>query len=139
MSTSFYLSIVAIQPPFDTGMDELGRSVISHNYRCKARAPIRLESNIANLIDSLDLATKGEDLFYGVSTDISQNVNGGSHVVLVIATGGLSSDIPHRGDKIVNPTFQVLVYDSDHDVAMTKANAIYLAIDGTYNVSILDD
>lgn len=137
--SSFYLSIVAIQPPFDTGTDELERTVISHNYRCKAISPINLEMNIVNLIDSLDLATKGEDLFYGVSTDVTQNASGGSSVVLVIATGGFNSNIPHRGSKLINPTFQVLVYDNDHDAAMAKANAIYTALDGTFNNITISD
>lgn len=109
---------------------------MSLNFRCVARHPINLESNIADLIHGASLATKGVDLFYGSARTLSE-----SPEVLIISTGGFDSKIPHgsvnnRGKILIRPTFQVLTYDMDHDLAMERSLSILNLLNGLTNITI---
>lgn len=117
--------------PFDTGLDEYRRTVFSTNYRCLANSPIDLENDIVDYIDNSGIAEKSIDLFYGSARTLSQNPE-----VLVISTGGFESKNTHTGGKLLRPTFQVLVYDTDHDGAAIRSYSIYNLLNGLTNVTL---
>ena len=133
---SYFLSIIAIQPPFDTGKDEFHRAVYSCNYRCQVRDLGQLGEEIAEYIvnELADLPSfeYGVNLFTGSTRSLSENSE-----TLIIESGGFESIIPHSKTNIINrPTFQVLCFDINPDIASDKAWKIYRLLDGTFNVEL---
>lgn len=135
---SFYLSIIAIQPPIDLGVINL-RSVQSTNYRCLVKGNNtnnstlpNIANDIAQYLDSNLSLTLGVDLFLGSATDIPQD----KPVALIINTGGFTNRQSHNDSKILRPTFQVLTYGGDYDESYNLAKNIYDLLDGKYNITI---
>lgn len=124
------LSITAIQPPINVGVDAFNRAVFSHNYRIHSDS-IDIAQDVVNMIQSNGLGTYNTDLFVGASRSLSSDPE-----VLVIRTGGYESRNPHNGQRVQRPTIQILVYNLDYDAASAKASAIYNVLNGKYNLTV---
>jgi hypothetical protein len=135
---SFYLSIIAIQPPIDLGVINL-RSVHSTNYRAlvngngtnKVDLP-DISLDMANYISTNTILNIGYDLFIGSAVDIPQNKS----VALIKLTGGYTNRQAHNDSKIFRPTFQILTFGGDYDDSYNLAKIIYNLLDGKHNLTI---
>ncbi len=135
---SFYLSIIAVQPPIDLGVIN-SRSVHSTNYRAlvngngtnKVELP-DVSLDIVNYISTNTILNIGYDLFIGSSVDIPQD----KPVALIKLTGGYTNRQAHNNSKILRPTFQVLTFGGDYDESFNLATIVYNLIDGKHDLTI---
>src|SRR5262245_60136449 len=132
---SFYLSINALQPPFSIGNDSSNRAMLSFNFTVEqAGNPTALLVKVASILAAAGLGTLGTDMFYGSLVTLPQSGTG--PFISLIASGGLSGSQTHNGDNITRPNFQVIVRASTYNSAETRANLVYVALNGKHNITV---
>lgn len=135
MTTTFYLEILAVQDPFDIGVDSINRTMYSCNYTSCARSPAdRFSDDIITVLSGLGLAVPGTDTFIGDATAIPAQGNG--PFILILKTAGFGPDQTHQNDTYVRPSAQIIVYGKPDTVASTRAYAIFHALHGIRNTPI---
>ena len=132
---SRYLEINCLQPPFSIGNDTSSRAMLSFNLLANLSGdPTTTLLHISTLISNASLGTLGTNMWYGSKAQIPQT--GAGPFISLIATGGLSSQQTHNGDKRARPTVQIITRAESYTVAESRANAIYALLDGKHNIEI---
>lgn len=135
---SFFMEIVAVQPPIDIGVDANNRSMFSTNYRTAAsQVSDKIELEIISYLQSVGACTLRVgvvgDTLYGSKALIP---SGDGPFNLIKLTGGYAPRFAHSGEHEVNITFQVGVWAKSQDVASAKSWQIYNALNGKRDIEI---
>lgn len=136
---SFYIQILAVQRPFDLGIDSKdNRTLVSCNFECIARAPVNtFEEDIAKILSDAGLATlsgSNMDTFLGRSASIP--VSGSGPFNHIFATGGGYPYETHNSDIAERLTVQTLIRATLYEAARTRALAIWRALNGKRNITV---
>lgn len=132
---SYYLEILSVQRPFFIGSDDAGRAMLSVNFIAVARQPInKFEEEIGRLIFDAGQGTFGTDMFIGPSSTVPA---GAGPYTTIIDTGGTSPVETHNGDKYERMSCQIVVRATNRQAARTRALAIWRALDGQRNVTVV--
>jgi hypothetical protein len=132
---SFYLEVLAVQRPFFIGTDDAGRAMLSVNFIATARQPVaQFEEEIGRIIFDAGLGTFGTNMFVGPSSSVP---SGEGPFVHIIDSGGTSPLETHNGDKYERLSCQVVVRANNRKTARTRALAIWRALDGQRNFTVV--
>jgi hypothetical protein len=132
---SRYLSIRAVQHPFDIGPDNNSRPQVSCNYEVTGAAPIsNLAEEVMGLIVAAGLGIIGTTIFKGRAAIIP--TTGDGPFTQIIVTSGYEPFQTHNNDRYERPTFQVVVRAKTYTAAETRALAVYRLLDGQHNVTV---
>lgn len=137
-----YISILAIQPPFDIGIDAANHQLFSCNFLVKpAGEPDFLLEDMASLLIAAGLGIVGASLWIGgqgVQFPL-KSVNGppgdGPYTQL-IPTGGAGTTIDHAGGRQPVYTFQLIVRGASYPATLAQIRACYLILDGRYEITV---
>lgn len=137
---SYYLQIVAIQTPFDIGVDKNVRIQYSCNYSIERyNSNTLLESDISRLIytSTSPVIVPQSRITLGTKTILppptaaaSTNPSLDGPFVRIISTGGYKSNISRSNVRAEYPSVQVIVASLDTQLAATAAWNIYRLLDG---------
>jgi hypothetical protein len=87
------------------------------------------------LIVDAGLGVMGTTLFKGRAAVLP--TSGDGPFVQLISTSGNPNLETHNGDKYERPTFQILVRAKTYSSAMTRAVAIWRALDGQRDITVV--
>lgn len=135
---SFFMEIIAIQPPIDIGVDGSNRSMFSTNYRTAAsQVTGTIELELIKYLQSINVCTLRVgltgDTLYGSKAVIP---SGDGPWILIKLTGGYVADFTHSDEIQSNITFQVAFWAKSQDVASAKSWQIYHALNGKRDVEV---
>jgi len=133
-AVSFYLSIVAAQPPFDIGVDAAKRQLFSCNFDAATAGDSPLLEDVVGLLAAASLGTPGADLFIGGAGLVLPT--GAGPYVQLLETGGLSTSLTHDGDRYPRRSFQLIARAASYPAAEARAVACWQALDGRFNLSV---
>lgn len=134
MSTTYYLSSVAVQSPISIGVDAKGRNIFSINFRCQSSGlPTAFEDDIMRVLATANLVVSGATGFIGPSSTIPE---GDGPFILLRDTGGSAPIQSHNDDIYANLSVQITVYAKSYTIGRTRANAIWNVLKGKYNFSV---
>lgn len=132
---SFYLEVLSVQRPFSIGSDDAGRALYSFNFIATARQPIaKFEEEIGRLIFDANEGTFGTDMFIGPNVSLP---TGAGPYTTIIDTGGTSPLETHDGSKYERMSCQIVVRATNRQAARTRALAIWRALDGRRNLTVV--
>ena len=132
---SRYLEIVSLNRPYFTGTDDLNRAMLSCNYYATAAQPVdKFEEEIGRILFDAGLGVFNTNMFIGPPSTVKEGVG---PFITIIDTGGLSPLETHNGDKYERMSFQIIVRANDRKAARTRALAIWRALDGRRNLTVV--
>jgi len=135
MSTRF-LSITANQEPFPIGLDGQNRNQFSVNFSAVAQEPVASwVLCIVKILNTAGLGTFGTDIFSGPGVALPA---GAGPFISVINTGGTAPIRPHGigATKFKRLSAQLVITATNYAVAEARANAVYAALDGNFNITV---
>jgi hypothetical protein len=134
---SRYLTILARQRPFDFNQDESGRVMFSCNYDARAAAPVEQwgEEITAVLIASGSCVALGTDVFIGRAAKMP--VGEGPYVTVLPTGGANGRPSTHNLDLYEDLSVQIVVRATKYRTARTRALAIWRALDGIRNTTLV--
>lgn len=133
---SRYLEILAVQRPFPFDQDDSARVMFSVNFDALAAAPVTAwEEELAKLINTAGLGTRGTDLFIGPAAVLPADHAG--PLVSVIDTGGSMPEWTHQDDGYERLSAQIVVRAASYVAARTRALAIWRVLDGVRNTTVV--
>lgn len=135
MATIKVISVSAIQPPFDIGVDDTGRASFSCNYAIKLNGFFKFDRAFAKYLESELYGFVDVDIFYGRVVQYPSE----GHVILLIPQSGFVTKKTNDNSNITRPVLQVLVFDPQRDIAQETANDIFMKLDVMVNVNLSDD
>jgi hypothetical protein len=134
---SYYEEILAVQPPFDIGPDNVKRPTFSVNFDCRVTGYTgKLEQEICSYIAVNNLGQLppvGTTLWYGRSAPIP---TGDGPIIHLFNTGGSSTDETHDDRDTFNLSFQIVVRALKYDDARQRVWAIWRLLDGLREIEI---
>jgi hypothetical protein len=135
---SYFMEIIAIQPPIDIGVDANNRSIFSTNYRTAASMVTGvIELELIKYLQSLNVCTLRVgltgDTLYGSKAIIP---SGDGPWILIKLTGGYGPDFTHSDEVQSNITFQVSLWAKSQDVASAKSWQIYQLLNGKRDIEV---
>jgi len=107
--------------------------MFSVNFRATLAAPSdKLELEIIKILSNAGLCTLNTSIFVGKKV---LPTGDGPYTYLRVY-GGSEIEEMHSGEQYENPSFQIVVYAADYEVAKNKIYAIWRELDGQRNVTI---
>lgn len=136
-----YISLTAIQPPFDIGIDAANRQMFSQNFIARtAGDPAFLLEDMVSLLTLAGLGSFGISLFIGgqglTFPSNPDGTAGDGPYIQLIRTGGAGTGITHEGGRYPTLTFQVITRGISYLVTEAQANAAFLTLDGRYEITV---
>lgn len=132
---SYYLSLTAIQPPFDIGLDKQNRPMFAFNVSGFVSTALSdCTRDIAALIVAANLGTLGTDLFTGVLADVP---SGDGPITFIRNTGGSGQRLTQGSAVYENVSCQIAVRAALESDSYNRAAAIYRAISPKFNFSVV--
>jgi len=130
-----YLSIAAIQPPFDIGTDAASRQLFSCNFLVRSAGdPSFLLEDMVSILADAGLGIFGLTLFIG-GMGLTFPAGDGPFVNL-LRTGGAATSITHDALRYPIYTFQLITRGASYPETDARARACHLALDGQYNLTV---
>lgn len=133
MPTTRIIELTAQQPPFPYGLDANKRCLHACNFHGRVDSIAAGTKVALKLIEDAGLGTPNVSLFVG-PTGVVPDVD--TPVVTVTRTSGLKARETHNSDRYESLSFQVMVRARRYADAEDRINAIYLALDSTYDVDV---
>lgn len=132
MTTTRYLSILAIQEPTPFMVDGVARNAFTQNFNAQAAHPVdKFEEDIYNILMEANVVTGlGQDVFIDPNAVIP---TGNGPYTTIFRTSGLSPLETHNGDKYERLSVQIVTRAKSYVTARNKAIAIWRALDGQRN------
>jgi hypothetical protein len=132
---SFYQTILAVQEPFDLGVDENDRIVMVCNYDCVAHYPVdRFEEEIGRIIYDAGLGTFGTNMWLSSKATLPDD-GLGPHIIITRTPSYFPLET-HDGAKYERLSCSISVRSTNYSTARTRAIAIWRALDGQRNVTV---
>jgi hypothetical protein len=129
------ISVSALHPPYDIGVDETQRSYFSCNFALKLNGLFQFDRAFARYLESEGFGTVDLDIFYGKTVAIPTT----GQTILVLPQSGYSTQRTNDNGNIVRPVMQVLVFDPQRDEAQRVANEIFEKLDVMTDTQLNDD
>lgn len=130
---SVYLEIIAVQSPFENGVDDNDRSKWTMTFTAVARSPIgRFAIDLQKLLSVAGLSTTANTR---LGTEASLPTGDGPFI-RIFETGGAPPLETHNGDKYERLSAQISVSAQKRVDAEARAWAVWRAIDGTRNATV---
>ena len=132
---SRYLELLSVQRPFSIGVDDVNRAMYSCNFVAVAAQPVaKFEEEVGRLVFDAGLGTFGTNMFIGPPSSVP---SGEGPFIHIIDTGGTSPLETHNGDKYERMSCQIVVRGTNRQTARTRALAIWRALDGQRNITVV--
>lgn len=131
---TFYMWIKALQQPFDAGVDQHGRCVVSFNIHVRKKKSDTFERELVTILVAAGVGTFGSTLFSGTKTVLP---NTGT-VTLIVPTAGLegvrTQGVP--GYTYTQEGAMIRVHAATIEAAMAKARAAFSALTVVTNANV---
>lgn len=132
---SKYLSLIAVQPPFDIGLDKQNRPSFAFNVSGFVSTSLSdCTRDIAALIVIAGLGTLGIDLFTGVLPNVPE---GDGPIVFIRNTGGSGQRLTQGSSVYENVSCQIAVRAALESDSYNRAADIYRAISPRFNFTVV--
>jgi hypothetical protein len=125
---TWYLSITALQEPYDASLDETGRQLFLFNVLCDKQRSETIIEEFVTILTAANIGTFGKDLFAGAQAVIP---DGDGPIISIKETGGrapLKTQNTGAVPKYGMPTVQIIVRAASYTLARSKANAAFSAL-----------
>lgn len=137
-----YVSIVARQAPFPFNTDDANRVMFSVNFDVHLQGPsTALEKEVRKVLVDAGLVTLPNpgggivgDVWIGPQVTVP---TGAGPYVQILGQGGFPTDETHNGGRYEHPGLQIVVRGDDYEETSTRINAIWRALDGLRNTTIV--
>lgn len=135
---SYFMEIIAIQPPIDIGTDETNRSMFSTNYRASVSLNSGvIERELISYLQGLGICTLRVglvgDTLYGSKAIIP---SGDGPWILIKLSGGYGPRFTHDDAVESNIMFQVAIWAKSQDIASAKSWHIHDELNGKRDVEV---
>lgn len=137
-----YLSITALQEPFDLGMDEAGRAQCAFNVLCMKRPSDTFLEELVVVLEAAGVGQRGVTI-YASSMAVIPEPDGGpgssAPMLSIKATGGAPPLGTHNAGAGAyrRPSAQVIARAGTWRDAETLAHAAYTALTGVLNRAVV--
>ena len=132
---TWYVEILAVQEPFDLGLDDNKKARSVFNINTMKRPSSTFVDEIAARLEDQGVGTKNVDIFATSKANIPADE--GTYLSIVETTGAPSLDIHNESAPAYpRPSAQIVVRALTYELAEAKAREAYDALAGVRNIDL---
>ena len=132
---TWYLHILAVQEPFDLGLDGNGKAQSVFNITTRKRPSDTFVDEIAKRLEDQGVGSINVDIFATSQGDIPTDE--GTYLSIAVTAGATSQDIHNeQAPAYPEPSAQIVARAVDYEVAEAKAFLAYHALAGVRNTNL---